>query len=95
MRNRQEELTKTCPLVMNIFEIMIAPHYVYLDKEQTQGAVMVEMKTPMKTNSIGDYLHEKVVVKAMELIQYNLNQLLVLAEICPFAAWKVDLKEIC
>ena len=95
MRNREEvlaKLKKACPLGANIFTNTVAPHFAYVDPEQTQGAVVVEMKAPAQTNSIADYLHEKVVEKAMELMKYNLNLFVELEEKCPFPQWKRDLE---
>ena len=76
MQNRQEvlaKLRKACPLAANVFSNTVAPHFAYLDNDKTQGAVVLEMKAPVQTNSIGDFLHEKVIEKAMELMKYNLN----------------------
>ena len=97
MHNREEVLAKlkrACPLGANIFTNTVAPHFAYVDSEQTQGAVVVEMKAPSQTNSIADYLHEKVVEKAMELMKYNLNLYVELDEKCPFPQWKSDLKNL-
>ena len=97
MRNREEvlaKLKKACPLGANIFTNQVAPHFAYIDTEQNVGAVVVEMKAPAQTNSITDYLHEKVVEKAMELMKYNLNLYVELDEKCPFAQWKNDLKNL-
>lgn len=97
MRNRQvvlSRLKKKCPLAANIFTNTISPHFVYLDKEQTNGAVVVEMKAPVITNNVSDYLHESVVEKAFDLMNYNLNLQVELEEKCPFPQWKVDLKEL-
>lgn len=97
MRNREKmlaKLKKACPLGANIFTNTVAPHFVYQDSDQTQGAVVVEMKAPAQTNSIADYLHEKVVEKAMELMKYNLNLYVELDEKCPFFVWKKDLKNM-
>lgn len=94
MRNRKDvlaKLKKACPLVANIFTNTDSPHFAYIDKEQTQGAVALEMKAPVQTNSIFDYLHKEVVEKAMELMKYNLNLYCELEESCPFPAWKIDL----
>ena len=52
------------------------------------------MKAPVQTNSISDYLHEKVIEKAMELVKYNLNLYCELEEKCPFFAWKTDLQNL-
>lgn len=95
MRNRDEvlaRLRKTCPLAANIFSNTVAPHFVYLDKDEKDGAVAIEMTAPAQTNSIADYLHEKVVKKAIELMGYNLNLYTELEEKCPFQAWKQDLE---
>lgn len=97
MRNRQDVLSrlkKTCPLAANIFTNTVSPHFVYLDKEQTKGAVAVEMKAPVVTNNISDYLHEKVVEKAFELMKYNLNLHVELEEKCPFPQWTKDMSII-
>ena len=45
-------------------------------------------------NKVPDYLHEKVVEKAVELMHYNLNLFCELDEKCPFPAWKTDLKQM-
>ena len=87
-------LKKTCPLAVNIFTNTVSPHFAYLDEEQTQGAVVLEMKAPMQTNSVGDYLHEKVVEKAIELMNYNLNLYCELDEKCPFPAWRDDFEKL-
>lgn len=97
MRNRENvlnRLRKICPLAANIFTNTAFPHFVFLDKEEKEGAVVVEMKAPAQTNSIADYLHEKVVYKAIELMEYNLNLYTELEEKCPFTAWKKDLEEL-
>ena len=97
MRNREEvlaKLKKACPLAANIFTNSVAPHFAFVDKEQKKGAVVLEMKVPIQTNSIADFLHEKVVEKAMELMKYNLNLYVELDEKCPFPQWKSDLKNL-
>ena len=97
MRNREEvlaKLKKACPLAANIFTNTVAPHFAYTDTEQKMDAVVVEMKAPPQTNSIADYLHEKVVEKAMELMKNNLNLYVELDEKCLFAQWKSDLKNM-
>jgi hypothetical protein len=97
MRNREEVLTRlrrSCPLASNIFTNKVSPHFAYLDNERKEGAVVLEMKAPVLTNSISDYLHEAVVKKAIELMNYNLNLYVELEEKCPFSAWKQDLENI-
>lgn len=102
MRNRKNvflKLNKVCPLatvtLKNAFETVIneksLPHLVYIDKEQTKGALALEMKAPVNTNSISDFIHESVLEKAVELMEYNLNLYCKLNEKCPFSAWKDDL----
>lgn len=94
IRNRKEALArmkKSCPLAANILTNIVSPHFVYLDKEQREGAVVLVVKAPVQTNSIADYLHEKVVEKTMELMRYNLNLYVELEEKCPFLEWKADL----
>jgi len=47
MKNRNDvlvRLKKVCPLASNIFTNTVAPHFAYLDKEQKEGGVVVEMK---------------------------------------------------
>ena len=95
MRNREEvlaNLKKACPLAANIFTNISAPHFAFVDKEQKQGAVVLEMKAPIQTNSIADFLHEKVVERAMELMKYNLDLHVSLEEKCPFPQWKKDIE---
>ena len=97
MRNRKDVLAKfkkACPLATNIFTNTVSPHFAYIDKEQSQGAVVLEMKAPVQTNSISDYLHEKVIEKAMELVKYNLILYCELEEKCSFFAWKTDLQNL-
>lgn len=97
MRNRKDvlvRLKKACPLATNIFTNTVSPHFAYVDKQKKEGAVVLEMKAPVLTNSIADYLHEKVVAKAMELMRYNLNLHIELEEKCPFATWKADLENL-
>lgn len=95
MRNREDvlaRLKKVCPLAANIFTNTVAPHFVYLDKDEKEGAIVIEMKAPVQRSSIADYLHEKVVEKAIELMGYNLNLYSELEEKCPFPAWRQDLE---
>ena len=97
MRNHDDviaRLKKTCPLTANIFTNTESPHFVYLDKENKEGAIALEMKAPIETNSISDYLHEKVVAKAIVLMEYNLNLYTELEEKCPFPIWKQDLQSL-
>ena len=97
MRNREDvlvRLRKSCPLTANIFTNTVSPHFAYLDKEEKEGAVVVEMKAPVQTNSVSDYLHEKVVDKAIELMGYNLNLYTELEENCPFPAWRQALENL-
>ena len=97
MKNRDDvlaRLKRTCPLAANIFTNTVSPHFVYLDKDEKEGAVVVEMKAPVQTNSISDYLHESVIKKAIELMNYNLNLFVELEEKCPFSAWRQDLQAL-
>ena len=97
MRNRKDvlkRLGKTCPQAAKIFTQTDAPHFAHIDKELTIGVVVLEMKAPVVTNNVSDYLHEKVVEKAVELMHYNLNLFCELDEKCPFPAWKTDLKQM-
>ena len=97
MKNREEmlvRLKRACPLAFNIFTNTVSPHFVYMDEDKQEGAVVVEMKTPIQTNQISDYLHDKVVSKAVELMSYNLNLYTELEENCPFAVWKNDLRDL-
>lgn len=76
MHNREEViriLLKTCPLVANIFTNQQAPHFAYLDNEQKEGAVVVEMKSPQSVTSFTDFMQDKVIEKATELIRCNLK----------------------
>lgn len=54
----------------------------------------MEIKAPIQTNSVSDYLHVKVVEKAIDLMRYNLNLYTELEENCPFPAWKQDLEAL-
>ena len=97
MKNREDvivRLKRSCPLASNIFTNTVSPHFVYMDKDKQEGAVVVKMKIPIQTNSISDYLHDKVVSKAIELMSYNLNLYTELEDNCPFAAWKDDLQNL-
>ena len=97
MRNRNDVLKKlkgACPLAAEIFLKRTGIHFAYIDKEQKVGAVVLEMSDHVQTNSISDFLHQDVVDKAMELIQYNLNLLVELEENCPFPQWKIDLEQM-
>lgn len=105
MRNRKDvlaKLKKECPLAVKIFtnsfetldESTSLPYFAYIDKEQMKGAVVLKIKAPINTNSISDYLHEKVVIKAMELMEYNLNLYCELKDNCPFPVWKDDLSAL-
>lgn len=97
MKNREDVLVclkRSCPLASNIFTNTVSPHFVYMDKDKQEGAVVLEMKIPIQTNSISDYLHDKVLSKAIELMSYNLNLYAELEENCPFATWRNDLKNL-
>lgn len=97
MRNREDvlaQLRMACPLAANIFTNKVSPHFVYLDKEEKNGAIVVEMNAPIQTNSISECIHEKVIDKAIELMGYNLNLYTELEEKCPFATWKQDLGKL-
>ena len=97
MRNRNEvlsKLNKTCPLAAEIFLNTTGMHFAYIDKEQKVGALVLEMNAPVLSNSISDFLHQDVVNKAMELMQYNLNLLVELEDNCPFPQWKRDLVQM-
>lgn len=97
MKNREDvlvRLKRSCPLASNIFTNTVSPHFVYMDKDKQEGAVVLEMKIPIQTNSISDYLHDKVLSKAIELMSYNLNLYAELEENCPFATWRNDLKNL-
>lgn len=97
MRNRKDvlkRLGKTCPQAAKIFTQTDASHFAHIDKELTIGAVVLEMKAPVVTNNVSDYLHEKVVEKAVEIMHYNLNLFCELDEKCPFSTWKTDLKQM-
>lgn len=94
MQNRNvvlSKLKKACPLAANIFTNTTAPHFAFLDKDENEGAVVMEMKALVQINSISDYLHEKLVEKAIELMKYNLNLQCELEDKCPFPQWKKDL----
>lgn len=54
--------------------------------------MVIEMKAPVQTNNISDFLHDKVVEKAMGLIKFNLNLQCELENKCPFPQWKKNLK---
>lgn len=63
MRNRKDvlaRLEKAGPVAANIFTNTVFPHFAYINKEQTQGIIVLEMKAPVLTNSVSDYLHEKI-----------------------------------
>ena len=53
--------------------------------------MVIEMKVDGKLNSFIDFLNEKVVDKASELIKYNLNLPVELEENCPYPQWKKDM----
>lgn len=97
MKNRNEalvRLNKTCASTSKIFVDTNEIHFVYLDKECRIGAIALIMKAPSLTNSIADFIHDKVISKAMELMEYNLNVYVEITEYCPFIAWKNDLKRM-
>ncbi|MBO1715700.1 hypothetical protein [Bacteroides xylanisolvens] len=48
----------------------------------------------MQINSISDYLHGKVIERAIELMMYNLNLYCELEENCLFSTWKSDLQNL-
>ena len=89
-----KKLKKPCPLAVEIFSETDGPHFVFLNKEQMEGAVALEMKVDGKLGSFLDFLKEEVIVKASELIKYNLNLQVELEEKCPFPQWKKDLNEL-
>lgn len=60
MYNRNQvlaKLQKACPLAGNNTIDPLA----YLDGDQNEGAIVIEMKVPVMTDNITDYLHEQVV----------------------------------
>ena len=66
-----------------------------LGKTCPQAAkIFTQTDAPLVTNNVSDYLHEKVVETAVELMHYNLNLFCELDEKCPFPAWKTDLKQM-
>lgn len=89
-----KKLKKTCPLAAEIFGKTDGPHFVFLDKEQKEGAVVLEMNVDGNLGSFLDFLKEEVIDKASELIKYNLNLQVEVEEKCPFPQWKKDLKEL-
>uniref|UniRef100_UPI003FD6E257 hypothetical protein n=1 Tax=Alloprevotella sp. TaxID=1872471 RepID=UPI003FD6E257 len=94
MNNRKDvisRLEKTCPLTSGVFTNTSSIHFAYIDKEQENGAIVLEMAAPVQSNSIVDFLHEQVVNNAMKLMEFNLDLYCELEDKCPFAAWKEDL----
>lgn len=94
MNNRKDvisRLEKTCPLTSGVFTNTSSIHFAYIDKEQKNGAIVLEMAAPVQSNSIADFLHEQVVNNAMKLMGFNLDLYCELEDKCPFAAWKEDL----
>ncbi|RHK13855.1 hypothetical protein DW080_03045 [Bacteroides caccae] len=94
MKNAADVLAKlktTCPHAAQFFCETVGPHFAFLDKEKKEGAVVIEMKVDGKLNSFIDFLNEKVVDKASELIKYNLNLPVELEENCPYPQWKKDM----
>lgn len=97
MKNRQEVLRRlkdSCPLTAQILSEKSLPHLAYIDKKKKQSAIVLEMKAIVLSNSIADYLHEQVVSKAMDLMNYNLDLYCELEAKCPFPIWKHDLKRL-
>ena len=97
MRNMNAVLKKLktlCPLSVEIFLKPSGIHFAYIDNEQRVGAIVLEMNAPVQSNNISDFLHQDVVNKAMELIQYNLDLLVELEDNCPFLQWKIELKQL-
>ena len=94
MNNRKDvisRLEKTCPLTSGIFTNSSSIHFAYIDKEQENGAIVLEMAAPVQSNNIADFLHGQVVNHAMKLMEFNLDLYCELEDKCPFAAWKEDL----
>ena len=94
MNNRKDvisRLEKTCPLTSGIFTNASSTHFAYIDKEQKNGAIVLEMAAPVQSNNIADFLHGQVVNHAMKLMEFNLDLYCELEDKCPFAAWKEDL----
>lgn len=95
MRNRKEvigKLEKACPLTANLIIKTTESHLAYIDKLQQVGAVVMEMKAPVISDNLTDFLHKEVMEKAMELMRFNLNLLVELEDKCPFQQWKIDLE---
>ena len=67
-------------------------HFAYIDKEQQVGAIVIEMRAPIISGNVSDYLHKEVIEKAMVLMKFNLNLLVEMEENCPFQQWKIDLE---
>ena len=94
MNNRKDvtsRLEKTCPLTSGVFTNTSSIRFAYIDKEQENGAIVLEMAAPVQSNSIVDFLHEQVVNHAMKLMEFNLDLYCELEDKCPFTAWKEDL----
>lgn len=97
MKNREEVVNRliiNCPLTAQIISGNSLFHIASIDKRNNISAVVLEMKALVQTSSIADYLHEQIVAKAMELMNYNLDLYCELEEKCPFLNWRNDLKEI-
>ena len=97
MSNTQDvlaKLAKSCPLATEIFSKTTKPHFSYLDSDRKIGEIVVEMKAPVISYNISDFLHEDVVKKAKELMSFNLNLYVELEEKCPFPQWIKDLNRI-
>ena len=94
MNNRKDvirRLEKACPLTSGVFTNTSSIHFAFIDKEQENGAIVLEMAAPVQSNSIADFLHEQVVDNAMKLMEFNLDLYCELEDKCPFVAWKEDL----
>ena len=86
------KLEKACPLTVDLFLKTSGIHFAYIDKEQQVGAIVIEMRAPIISGNVSDYLHKEVIEKAMVLMKFNLNLLVEMEENCPFQQWKIDLE---
>lgn len=94
MRNHREvlaKLEKKCPLSARIFTTTYGPHFAYIDKEMTIGAVVLEFESQIPLNGFLDFMQKDILDEVNRLMLYNLDLLVELEESCPFLQWKNDL----
>lgn len=86
------KLRDKCPSTYKALTSKEGIHLAFLDTGH--GAIVLEIKAPILSNNISDFLHENVIENAIKLMSFNLKIQEEIEENCPFPVWKHDLQQI-